>query len=73
MKSNGFVWMGLNNGCNASFMDGHVKYYHDVPLAAGTDYATATAGSSGHLRSGAKIIDKKHYLWNLTDKNYYGL
>ncbi len=73
MKSSNFVYLAYNNGCNASFLDGHVKYYHDMALAAGTDYPTAIAGSRGDPGSGAKIIDKKKYLWNLTDKNFYGL
>ncbi len=72
MKSSNFGYMGYNNGCNASFLDGHVKYYHDAGLAAGTDYLTAITGSKGDPESGAKIIDKKSYLWNI-DKNFYGL
>jgi prepilin-type processing-associated H-X9-DG protein len=70
IQSTNFVYNGYNDGCNATFLDGHVKYYHTAALAAGTDYLTATAGADG---SGAHITDKKHYLWNLVDKNYYGL
>ena len=69
MKSNGFVYTGYNNGCNTTFLDGHVKYFHPNQLAAGTDYALATAKADG---SGCHIIDKSHYLWNLSDKDYYG-
>jgi len=73
MKSSNFGYTGYNDGCNATFLDGHVKYYKAFALTAGTDYGTAIAGSQGDPESGAKIIDKKKYLWNLTDKNFYGL
>lgn len=69
IPSANFIYMGINGGCNASFLDGHVKYYKAGALAAGTDYMTATAKADG---SGAHIIDKKKYLWNL-DNNFYGL
>ena len=68
--STNFVYTGYNKGCNATFLDGHVKYFHAALLAAGTDYTTASPKTDG---SGARIIDKKHYLWNLSDKNYYGI
>ena len=68
-----FLYMGYNNGCNASFLDGHVRYYKDSALAAGTDYLSSTPqdGGSGAFGGGANITDKSHYLWNLTN-NYYG-
>jgi prepilin-type processing-associated H-X9-DG protein len=69
-SSTNFVYLGYNGGCNATFLDGHVSYYHDLALAAGTDYSSATPKSDG---SGATIIDKTHYLWNFSDKNYYGM
>lgn len=70
--STNFVYAGYNGGSNVSFLDGHVRYYKAAALAAGTDYPSAVAGSRGHLGSGAKIVDKTKYLWNLTNKNYYG-
>lgn len=60
-------------GCNATFLDGHVKFMTPAAITIGTDYLTAAAGAQGHSGSGAKIIDKSKYLWNLTDKNFYGL
>jgi prepilin-type processing-associated H-X9-DG protein len=68
--STNFVYTGYNNGCNVSFLDGHVKYFHTALLAAGTDYLTASPQSDG---SGARIVDKTHYLWNLSNKNFYGM
>ena len=70
MEWAGSVYTGYNDGCSATFLDGHVKYYRTFALAAGTDYASAVAGADG---SGAHIVDKSKYLWNLTNKNYYGL
>ncbi|MES1227626.1 MAG: prepilin-type N-terminal cleavage/methylation domain-containing protein [Armatimonadota bacterium] len=72
-RNTNYVYMGYNQGCNTSFLDGHVKYYKDGALAAGTDYLSATAqdGGSGYFGGGANITDKTKYLWNLTD-NYYG-
>jgi prepilin-type N-terminal cleavage/methylation domain-containing protein/prepilin-type processing-associated H-X9-DG protein len=72
-KNTNFVYIGYNDGCNASFLDGHVKYYHDAALAAGTDYLASTPqdGGSTAFGGGANITDKDHYLWNLTN-NYYG-
>ena len=69
IKSANFVYTGYSDGCNASFLDGHVKYYKTFALASGTDYGAATAKADG---SGARIIDKSKYLWNF-DNNYYGL
>ena len=67
---NGYVNMQiLHSGDNASFLDGHVRYYKWANLAQGTDYQTAIANSDG---SGAQIVDKKKYLWSL-DKNHIGL
>ena len=72
-KNTNFVYIGYNDGCNASFLDGHVKYYHDAALAAGTDYLASTPqdGLSTYFGGGANITDKTKYLWNLTN-NYYG-
>jgi prepilin-type N-terminal cleavage/methylation domain-containing protein/prepilin-type processing-associated H-X9-DG protein len=72
-KNSNFTYIGYNDGCNASFLDGHVKYYHDAALCAGTDYLATTPqdGGSGAFGGGANITDKTHYLWNLTN-NYYG-
>jgi prepilin-type processing-associated H-X9-DG protein len=69
--SSNFVYTEYNGGTNVTFVDGHVKYMKAAALAAGTDYLTATAGSSGSLGSGAVITDKRKYLWNF-DGNYYG-
>jgi len=72
-KGSNFVYIGYNDGANATFIDGHVKYMKDAALCAGTTYLSATPqdGGSGYFGGGANIIDKVHYLWNLTD-NYYG-
>jgi len=72
-KNTNYVYIGYNDGANASFLDGHVKYLKDAALAAGTDYLSATPqdGGSGAFGGGANITDKTHYLWNLTN-NYYG-
>lgn len=72
IKSSNFAYT-VNDGCDVSFLDGHVKYMKVPFLMAGTDYQTAIAGSQGDPDSGAKIIDKRKYLWNLTDKNFYGM
>ena len=61
-----------NGGATASFLDGHVKHMMAADLAAGTDYTTAVAGGAGDYGSGARIIDKKRYLWNY-DGDFYGL
>ncbi len=68
-----FTYMGFIQGCNVSFLDGHVRFYKATNLAAGTDYLASTPqdGGSGYFGGGANIIDKEHYLWNLTS-NYYG-
>jgi len=68
-----FVYTGYNEGCNASFLDGHLKFYKASQLAAGTDYLSSTPqdGGSGAFGGGANITDKTHYLWNLSS-NYYG-
>lgn len=72
-KNTNFCYIGYNEGCNASFLDGHVKYYKDAALAAGTDYLASTPqdGGTGAFGGGANIIDKNKYLWNLIN-NYYG-
>ena len=72
-RETNFVYIGYNGGCNASFLDGHVRYYHDAALAAGTDYLSSTPqdGGTGAFGGGANITDKTHYLWNLSN-NYYG-
>lgn len=72
-KRTNFVYIGYNDGANATFIDGHVKYMKDAALASGTDYLASTPqdGGSGYFGGGANIIDKVHYLWNLND-NYYG-
>jgi prepilin-type N-terminal cleavage/methylation domain-containing protein/prepilin-type processing-associated H-X9-DG protein len=72
-KNTNFTYTGYNEGCNATFLDGHVKYYHDAALCAGTDFLASTPqdGGSGAFGGGANITDKTHYLWNLTS-NYYG-
>jgi prepilin-type processing-associated H-X9-DG protein len=72
-KETNFCYIGENDGCNASFLDGHTKYYHDAALASGTDYSTGRVGTGREPLKMPTIIDKKHYLWNLTDNNYYGL
>jgi prepilin-type processing-associated H-X9-DG protein len=69
--STNFVSTGYNDGANPTFLDGHVKYMKAAALAAGTDYATAVAGSQGDSGSGARIVNKKEYLWDLNG-NYYG-
>src|SRR5256714_9883984 len=46
-KETNFTYIGYNDGCNASFLDGHVKYYHDAALAAGTDYLASTPQDGG--------------------------
>jgi prepilin-type processing-associated H-X9-DG protein len=72
--STGFVYGGLiygyTGGSSVTFLDGHVKSMKTALIASGTDYLTATAAADG---SGAHIIDKKKYLWNVSDKNYYGM
>jgi len=72
-KNTNYVYIGYNDGANATFLDGHVKYLKDAALASGTDYLGSTPqdGGSGYFGGGANITDKVHYLWNLTD-NYYG-
>ena len=72
-KNTNFVYIGYNDGANATFLDGHVKYMKDNQLASGTDYLSSTPqdGGTGYFGGGANITDKTHYLWNLTD-NYYG-
>lgn len=65
----GFAWTGFSDGTNATFLDGHVKFIRCNKLAAGTDYLTSKPASNG---SGARIIDKKAYLWDY-DGNFYGL
>ncbi len=62
--SYGFVYM-LNPApaaSNVAYLDGHVKYTKAEALAAGTTFPTAVAGSDG---SGAVIVDRKKYLWDL--------
>ena len=69
-KRTNYVYIGYNDGCNATFIDGHVKYMKDASLAAGTNYlASTTNGAYGG--GGCTIIDKVHYLWNL-NSNYFG-
>ena len=72
-KNTNFVYIGYNEGANATFLDGHVKYLKDAALASGTSYLSSTPqdGGSTYFGGGANITDKVHYLWNLTD-NYYG-
>jgi len=72
-KGTNFIYIGYNDGANATFLDGHVKYLKDSALASGTDYLTTTPqdGGSGYFGGGANIIYKIHYRWNLID-NYYG-
>jgi len=72
-RGTNFVYIGFNDGANASFLDGHVKYLKDSALASGTDYLSSTPqdGGSTYFGGGANIIDKIHYQWNLVD-NYYG-
>jgi len=72
-KRTNFVYIGYNDGANATFIDGHVKYMKDNQLAGGTNYLSSTPqdGGTGYFGGGATITDKTHYLWNLTD-NYYG-
>jgi prepilin-type N-terminal cleavage/methylation domain-containing protein/prepilin-type processing-associated H-X9-DG protein len=72
-KRTNFVYIGYNDGANATFLDGHVKYMKDNQLASGTNYLSSTPqdGGTGYFGGGATITDKTHYLWNLTD-NYYG-
>jgi prepilin-type N-terminal cleavage/methylation domain-containing protein/prepilin-type processing-associated H-X9-DG protein len=72
-KNTNFVYIGYNDGANATFLDGHVKYLKDAALAAGTNYLTATPqdGGTGAFGGGATITDKNPYIWNLTS-NYYG-
>ena len=72
-KNTNFCYIGYQDGTCVTFLDGHVKYYHDSALCIGTDYLSSTPqdGGSGAFGGGANIIDKTHYLWNLTS-NYYG-
>jgi prepilin-type N-terminal cleavage/methylation domain-containing protein/prepilin-type processing-associated H-X9-DG protein len=72
-KNTNWVYIGYNDGANATFLDGHVKYMKDAALAAGTSYLTATPqdGGTGAFGGGATITNKVPYLWNLT-ANYYG-
>lgn len=63
--STGSAYVGLNGKVVVTFLDGHVKRMLAAELAAGTDYAVAVAGATDHPGSGAKIIDKKAYLWDL--------
>ena len=67
------MYIGYNDGANATFVDGHVKYMKDAALTAGTNYLASTPndGGSGYFGGGCAIIDKTHYLWNLND-NYFG-
>lgn len=62
---NGFVCMSYNAGIDATFLDGHVKYMKDNALAAGTDYLSALPGGNGHVGSGAKLVHREDYLWDL--------
>jgi len=70
-KETNSVYIGYNDGANATFLDGHVKYLKDNALAAGTNYLSATPNSvvPGANGGGATITDKAAYIWNL--KNYY--
>jgi len=68
-KRTSYCYIGYNDGANATFIDGHVKYMKDAGLASGTNYLTATPSITGGY-GGCHIIDKVHYLWNLND-NYF--
>ena len=73
-KETNTVYIGYNDGANATFLDGHVKYMKDNQLAAGTNYLSATpwdGAGVGYDGGGATITDKSAYLWNLTNF-YYG-
>jgi prepilin-type N-terminal cleavage/methylation domain-containing protein/prepilin-type processing-associated H-X9-DG protein len=72
-KESNSVYIGYNDGANATFLDGHVKYMKDNALCAGTNYLTATPHSIDPTANGggATITDKAAYLWNLRDF-YYG-
>jgi len=72
-KRSNYVYIGYNDGANATFIDGHVKYMKDAALASGTNYLASTPNDwgSGYFGGGCTIIDKVHYLWNLNN-NYFG-
>jgi prepilin-type N-terminal cleavage/methylation domain-containing protein/prepilin-type processing-associated H-X9-DG protein len=72
-KRSNYVYIGYNDGANATFIDGHVKYMKDANLASGTNYLASTPNdwASGYFGGGCTILDKVHYLWNLND-NYFG-
>jgi len=58
-------------GNNVAFLDGHVRFMTDAQMAVGTDYLTATPNGENN-QGGARITDKKKYLWDL-DGDFYGL
>jgi len=66
-RRSNFVYIGYNDGANASFLDGHVKYLSDSAMAAGTDYLSATPqdGGLGSFGGGCTIIDHTKNLWGL--------
>ncbi len=69
------VWFDREHKTPVSFLDGHVRVFSDLKIAAGTDYETAVPTDGPRPKSkggGAVITDKNRYLWNLTD-NYLGL
>jgi prepilin-type N-terminal cleavage/methylation domain-containing protein/prepilin-type processing-associated H-X9-DG protein len=42
-KGSNYTYIGYNDGANATFIDGHVKYMKDASLASGTNYLASTA------------------------------
>jgi prepilin-type N-terminal cleavage/methylation domain-containing protein/prepilin-type processing-associated H-X9-DG protein len=63
-----------NEGANATFLDGHVKFYKDAALASGTNFLTSSpydwSVGATYPGGGCTITDKDKYLWNLEDYYY---
>ncbi|MCH8978570.1 MAG: prepilin-type N-terminal cleavage/methylation domain-containing protein [Armatimonadetes bacterium] len=55
------------DGSNTSFTDGHSKFMKTASLAAGTNYMIVDKNNGGFWVSGAEIIDRSLYIWNLDD------
>jgi prepilin-type processing-associated H-X9-DG protein len=64
------IYLDGADGTNYAFTDGHAKHLKAGAAAAGTNYMIVDKNNGGFLVSGAEIIDKEPYIWNL-DSNFF--